>query len=250
MPVFYNHIKPELSTWALDQPLFYTASAPLVGAHVNISPKGLPSSTFTIFDPTHAAYIDATGSGAETISHVYENGRVTIMFCSFEKSPRIMRFFCKGKVVEWDSPEFEKTLERMGKTRIEGARAIIMLDVFKVQTSCGYGVPRLSTRDGKTADEEKRGAFEDRETLGHWASKKVEANELMTYQGEWNADSLDGLTGLRSARRERGERLWLTDAMATFRRIRSQKEAVIAGFLIAVFLNLLRLSVQYLIPPP
>lgn len=118
---------------ALNQQVFFTASAPLTGKHINISPKGLPSATFSIFDPNHAAYVDATGSGSETISHVYENGRITIMFCSFARSPRIMRFFCTGKVVEWDSPHFEGVLRRMGKVRIEGARAVILLDVFKVR---------------------------------------------------------------------------------------------------------------------
>ena len=117
---------------ALSQQVFFTASAPLTGRHVNISPKGLPSSTFSIFDPNHAAYVDATGSGSETISHVYENGRITIMFCSFATSPRILRFFCTGEVIEWDDGRFEGLLRKMGKERIEGARAVILLDVFKV----------------------------------------------------------------------------------------------------------------------
>lgn len=99
---------------------------------MNLSPKGLPSATFSIFDPNHAAYVDGTGSGSETISHLYENGRITIMFCSFTKSPRIMRFFCTGKVVEWDSPGFEPLLRKMGKEAIKGARAVISLDVWKV----------------------------------------------------------------------------------------------------------------------
>src|SRR3954452_12005867 len=117
MPKFYDSIPDHLADWASKQPVFFTASAPLVGKHVNISPKGLPSATFTIFSPNTAAYVDATGSGAETISHLYENGRVTIMFCSFGESPRIMRFFCKGRVVEWDRPEFESLLSKMGKKR-------------------------------------------------------------------------------------------------------------------------------------
>ena len=132
MVQFFDSISPALSEWALRQPIFFTASAPLVGKHINISPKGLPSTTFTIFDGNHAAYVDATGSGAETISHIYENGRVTIMFCSFETSPRIMRFFCTGKVVEWDEPAFEPLLAKMGGKRVEGARAVILLNVWKV----------------------------------------------------------------------------------------------------------------------
>ena len=132
MAIFYDLITDDLREWALKQQIFYTASAPLVGRHVNISPKGLPSATFTIFDGNHAAYVDTTGSGSETISHVYENGRVTIMFCSFGASPRIMRFFCHGRVVEWDQPEFKPLLKRMGKENVPGARAIILLDVWKV----------------------------------------------------------------------------------------------------------------------
>lgn len=132
MPKFYESISDDLAEWAMKQPVFFTASAPLTGRHINISPKGLPSSTFSILSPNTAAYVDATGSGSETISHVYENGRVTIMFCSFGVTPRIMRFFCTGRVIEWDQPEFETVLARMGKKRIDGARAIIYLDVFKV----------------------------------------------------------------------------------------------------------------------
>jgi len=88
---YYDSISDELRDWALQHQVFFVASAPLAGKHVNVSPKGLPASTLTVFDPNHVGYIDATGSGIETSSHMYENGRATIMFCSFDKSPRIMR---------------------------------------------------------------------------------------------------------------------------------------------------------------
>lgn len=132
MPKFFDCLSDELRDWALEQQVFFTASAPTVGRHINISPKGLPSTTFTVFDPNHAGYVDAAGSGAETISHVYENGRVTIMFCSFDQQPRIMRLYCTGKVVEYTSPEFNIELKRMGKTNFDGARAVILLEIFKV----------------------------------------------------------------------------------------------------------------------
>ncbi|KAL8661293.1 MAG: hypothetical protein Q9202_005718 [Teloschistes flavicans] len=74
MVQFWDAIPDHLAEWALSQSIFFTASAPLTGSHVNISPKGLPSATFTIFSPNSAAYIDATGSGSETVSHIYENG--------------------------------------------------------------------------------------------------------------------------------------------------------------------------------
>ncbi|CAM6102778.1 unnamed protein product [Calypogeia fissa] len=245
MPQFYDSINEELQEWALKQSVFFTASAPLAGKHVNLSPKGLPASSFSILSPNQAAYIDATGSGSETIAHLYENGRITIMFCSFDAGPRILRFFCTGKVVEWNQQEFEILLTKVGDNkRIAGARAVILLDVFKVQTSCGFGVPRLSIRklDDKMGDIafDKEGenenwvaGFEDRETLGHWASKKVEKKQLQAYQQEWNSDSLDGLTGLRAARRGRGDILWYTDLRASLRRILAQREAVAFGFCVA-----------------
>lgn len=127
----YDAIPVDLQEWALEQQVFFVASAPLTGRHVNLSPKGLPSTTLTIFDPNHVGYVDATGSGVETISHVYENGRATIMFCSFGKGPKIMRWFCKGKVIEWNDPDFGKWVGRMGKKGIVGARAIIVLNVWK-----------------------------------------------------------------------------------------------------------------------
>lgn len=100
-----------------------------------LSSKGCCSTT-----PTDAANIcQWYRLGSETISHIYENGRVTIMFCSFGKLPRIMRLFCKGSVVEWDSPRFEPLLKEMGKERIEGARAVLLLDVWKVSVAFGLG---------------------------------------------------------------------------------------------------------------
>jgi hypothetical protein len=237
MVAFFDTISDDLRDWALKQSVFFVASAPLAGMHINLSPKGVPSASFSILGPNQAAYVDATGSGNETISHVYENGRVTLMFCSFDVSPRILRFFCRGKVVEWDQPAFETTWKKMGISKpVDGARAIILLDVFKVQTSCGFGVPRHA-KVKLGGDEEKWVAgFEDRETLGHWASKRIEANTLHKYQKEWNYDSLDGLTGLRVAMRDKGEVLWIKELQASFRRIMAQREALAIGFILAIIL--------------
>ncbi|KAL4863093.1 hypothetical protein BDV12DRAFT_189920 [Aspergillus spectabilis] len=208
MPKFYSSISPELRDWALNQKVFFTASAPLRGRHINVSPKGLPDASFAILGPNEAAYVDSTGSGSETISHLRENGRITILFCSFDAAPRILRFFCTGNVIEWSEPRFDGYLERMGGKKLVGARAIIRLDVFKVQTSCGYGVPQLSlTFDSET--NEPKPYFKDRETLTNWASKKVEAGDMRAYQGEWNTRSLDGLPGLRTALQDKGQILTL-----------------------------------------
>jgi hypothetical protein len=128
----YESIEPQHEEWIMKQMVFFTGSAPLTGKHVNISPKGLPASSFSILSPNLCAYIDATGSGVETISHVHENGRVTIMFCSFSAAPQIMRLFCTARVVEWDEPDFGSWLKRMGEKKVTAMRAVIILDVFKV----------------------------------------------------------------------------------------------------------------------
>ncbi|TVY42744.1 Pyridoxamine 5'-phosphate oxidase family protein [Lachnellula subtilissima] len=168
-----------------------------------------------------------------------KNGRVTIMFCSFGASPRIMRFFCTGRVVEWDQAEFESLLRRMGKKRVDGARAVIMLTVWKVQTSCGYGVPRIREGEMDVEKGKEEDAFQDRDTLGHWAGKKVERNEMGEYQMKNNARNLDGLPGLRTARRDAGERFWVEDARAKVGLIMSQKEAFVSGVFIGVLIALL-----------
>ncbi|APA15522.1 hypothetical protein SS1G_13473 [Sclerotinia sclerotiorum 1980 UF-70] len=202
MVQYFPSINPEFADWAIAQPVFFTASAPRLGRHVNVSPKGLLEATFTILGPNSCAYIDATGSGIETISHIYENGRVTIMFCSFTSTPRIMRFFCTGHVIEWNTPQFSSLLSKMGKTKVDGARAIILLDVWKVQTSCGYGVPILTPLSTQI-ENPSQGPWTNRQTLGHWASQKVAKSEMQDYQVLNNSYSLDALPGLKSARNQR-----------------------------------------------
>ncbi|KFY46167.1 hypothetical protein V494_00574 [Pseudogymnoascus sp. VKM F-4513 (FW-928)] len=249
---FYDSISPELSQWALAQWVFFTASAPTSGKHINVSPKGLPSSSLAILSPNQIAYVDATGSGSETIAHIYENGRVTVMFCSFDAAPRIMRFFCTGRVIEWDDREFEPWLAKMGGKKVLGARAVIVLDVFKVQTSCGFGVPKLVKITGSAeGDEEKKEegtvceyGFESRETMSLWTKKKMEKNALFEYQQNNNYDSLDGLTGLKSARRDRGETMLVTDAKAWIRKVWGQKDAMLVGFLLAHLIYVAILAVQ------
>ena len=135
MVKFYDSIEPNLEEWALSQAVFFVATAPLSGRHVNLSPKGLPSSSFSVLNPNFCGYVDANGSGNETISHILENGRATVMFCSFEAAPRIMRLFCTGRVVEWNERGFDGWLRRMGDKDVPGARAVILLHVFKVQAS-------------------------------------------------------------------------------------------------------------------
>lgn len=257
MVQFFDSLSDSLRDWALNQQVFFVASAARFGKHVNVSPKGLPASTFTVLDPNTACYIDATGSGAETIAHLYETKRATIMFCSFDKSPRIMRFFCTGEVIEFDQPRYHDLLKKMGKDHVDGARAVILLHIFKVseiacfaressadnhqvQTSCGYGVPWLKELDDLEArNEGHRAKLEDRKTLGHWASKQVEDGAMEKYRAKNNARSLDNTAGLAAARRTNGELLWFEDMKLYLRRVSQQWDAVLIGVLIAFAIMLI-----------
>ena len=92
-------IKPDLAEWWQAQPLFFVATAPSGdGGHVNCSPKGLD--TLRILSPTRVAYLDLTGSGIETIAHLRDNGRITLMACAFAGAPRISRIYGAGTVHE------------------------------------------------------------------------------------------------------------------------------------------------------
>ncbi|XXG97310.1 hypothetical protein Hte_003606 [Hypoxylon texense] len=136
--VAFSHSLPDsLRTWALAQPVFFIASAPAHNQHINLSPKGSANANFTVVSPNQCAYVDRMGSGCEAIA----NGRATLLFCSFDASPRILRLFCRGRVIEWNNPEFELFLAKMKLPKVDAARVIIVLDIFKVQTSCEHGVP-------------------------------------------------------------------------------------------------------------
>ncbi|KAI1780883.1 pyridoxamine phosphate oxidase [Hypoxylon cercidicola] len=250
--VAFSHSLPEnLRAWALSQPVFFVASAPKHGQHINVSPKGYTNANFAIINPNQCAYVDRTGSGCETIAHIYENGRATLMFCSFGSSPRIMRLFCRGRVIEWNNPEFEPFLKKLKLQKVDAARAIIVLDIFKVQTSCGYGVPKVrKTVSDTTFDEKSKNddlekqdigvaGFEERSTLQFFNNKREREGTVQKYQGEMNTHSLDGLPGLRSARRDVGEHLLLGDAKNFLQRVLAQREGVTLGFLLAVGLYFL-----------
>jgi hypothetical protein len=164
------------------QQMFFVATAPLSGGgRVNLSPKGLD--TFRVLSPLLVGYADYTGSGVETIAHIRENGRLTIMFCAFAGAPNIVRLYGKGRVVESAEAEFDEFLPRFGP--VATVRSIILLDITRITDSCGWGVP-LYQYQGQ------------REQLVKSAETKG-ADGLATYQKKRNAASIDGLPGLRSA---------------------------------------------------
>ncbi|KAI9158308.1 pyridoxamine phosphate oxidase family protein [Paramyrothecium foliicola] len=252
----YSSLSDDLAQWAQRQPIFFTGSAPTHGAHINVSPKGLTDSHFAVLGPNQCAYIDRTGSGCETISHAYENGRLCLMFTSFGPSPRIMRLFCRASVVEWDQPQFNSLVRQIAKGKREafdGARAVIVCDIWQVQTSCGYGVPRvkqsfyaLKDDDAENADEAIRQkddaatdelvVFEERPTLDRHAVSYAGEKKMVAYHKKVNFDSLDGLPGLISARRAVGQRLWLVDIQTKLQRLWAEREAMAFGALLAVLL--------------
>ncbi|KZT58136.1 hypothetical protein CALCODRAFT_433166 [Calocera cornea HHB12733] len=237
MPTYYPSIPQDLAEWAMKQPLFWTASAPRAGQHINLSPKGY--ATFTVLAPNLAAYLDHTGSGAETAAHLYENGRITIAWASFDKSPRIMRLWCRGTVVELGSRKFEDVLGKMREVQkrlgmelgygesLDGVRAIMLLEVFRCGTSCGYGVPVFE------------GSFAERPTMDRFSTKLTERGELGKYRTDWNVRSHDGCVGLREARRAKGEWLIVGDLAAWIKMMWGLRDAVLVGIVLGVLSMLL-----------
>jgi hypothetical protein len=173
----YAEITAELAAWVGGQPVFFVASAPLsAGGHVNVSPKGLDC--LRILGPHRVAYLDLTGSGAETVAHVRENGRIVLMFCAFTGPPKIVRFHGSAAVVLPGSSRWKQL--RGAFPEYLGARAIIDVEVTRVSDSCGYGVPQFS------------GPVQ-REALQGWARTKDASQGLVPYRKEKNAHSIDGL---------------------------------------------------------
>ncbi|KAF2131275.1 hypothetical protein P153DRAFT_191624 [Dothidotthia symphoricarpi CBS 119687] len=249
MVKFHDSLDQSHVEFITSQPLFFVASAPWAGSHINISPKAHPSKTFSILGPNTVAYLDATGSGCETISHVYENGRVTLMFSSFGPSPKIIRLYCTGRVIEkWDQYYQElrakMATENGDEVDFTGARAVIVLRIKKVQTSCGFALPADGIEGDATAfaDHEHSHSHDDvsrpRETLEVWSRKKLEKQEMADYQKNMNHRSLDGLPGLMSARRTRDENFAVEDTKAWLRKVNKQQDAVALGIGFGVLLML------------
>ena len=175
----FSEIDDALRRFVEKQHVFFVATAPTgIHGHVNCSPKGLDS--LRILGPRSVAYLDYAGSGAETIAHVRENGRIVIMLCAFEGAPKIVRFHGRGEVLEPDHAEFATLLELFEPG--PGVRSIIRIEVDRIIDSCGYGVPVMP--------------FErERTQLAAWAEKKGESG-LETYKRERNAVSIDGIPAL------------------------------------------------------
>ncbi|HET9897016.1 MAG TPA: pyridoxamine 5'-phosphate oxidase family protein [Streptosporangiaceae bacterium] len=203
MATVYSELDDKLINFITSQPMFFVATAPCLdesgtGGHVNVSPKGYRD-TFAILDQLTVAYLDLTGSGAETIAHLRQNGRITIMFCSFERVPKILRLYGTGVAVlpgdsSWpayssyfpvadDDCAGDEGARGFGTGMDRGSRrAIIVVSIDRISDSCGYAVPVMDL-------------VEERDLLVRWTERRS-AEDLVDYRIKHNSVSVDGLPSL------------------------------------------------------
>ena len=179
MATAYESITDAMADFVDRQHVFFVATAPSGGeGRVNLSPKGLDS--FRILGPNRVAYLDLTGSGAETIAHVRQNGRITFMFCAFDGKPDIIRFYGQGQVNRPGDAVFTELQPLFGERK--GVRSIITADIDRASSSCGFAVPKMDF-------------VADRDTLTKWTANKT-ADDLADYWAEKNTTSIDGLPAI------------------------------------------------------
>ena len=175
MAKFYTRLDEGLQSFIGEQKMFFTATAPVEG-RINLSPKGMD--TFRCLDGgRRVAYLDLTGSGNETAAHLSENGRMTVMLCSFSERPLILRIYGRGRVVRPGDGEWAAL--RPHFPELPGERQIVLLEVESAQTSCGFAVPVYELK-------------EERQMLVEWTLKKGE-DGIRDYRREKNRVSIDGL---------------------------------------------------------
>ncbi len=178
MSSWYKEITPELKEFIAAQKVFFVATAPTEG-RINLSPKGMD--TFRVLSAKRAIYLDITGSGNETAAHLLDNGRITVMFCSFDKTARIARLYGHGRAIHPHDSNWLEYLPMFPPER--GVRQIMEIEVESAMTSCGYGVPWMEN-------------LRERDTLRKYWEKRDERS-LTNYQHGENQRSIDGLpTGL------------------------------------------------------
>lgn len=179
MGKIYDTIDDRLAEFIGQQKMYFVATAPSGDeGHVNLSPKGYDS--FAILGPNKVAYADLGGSGIETVAHLRQNGRITIMFCAFEGPANILRLYGQGSVIQHDEPGFDEAMASF--PTIERARNVIVVEVSRISDSCGWGIPFYSYEG-------------ERDQLSRWVVKKPE-EEWWDNRLTKNQESIDGLPGL------------------------------------------------------
>jgi hypothetical protein len=175
----FSGLDESLREFIDSQAMFFVATAPSEGGRINLSPKGYRD-TFAVLDEHTVAYLDLFGSGAETIAHLRENGRITLMFCSFTRNSRILRLFGTGRVVRPDDAEFPGLLAHFGDQHA-GIRAAIVIDVQRIADACGYAVPYYELVDERPVLDKAHATATD---------------EKFASLAERNRHSIDGLPAL------------------------------------------------------
>jgi hypothetical protein len=176
MAKFFDNILEQHKAFIEKQKMFFVSTAPLSAeGHVNLSPKGIDS--FRVLSPNSVAYMDIIGSGNETSAHILENGRITLMFCAFEGPPNILRLYGSGRTVLPDDADWAQ-LSSLFELQL-ATRQIIVAEISKVQTSCGFSVPLYEYMG-------------ERDHAQKWADNKG-AEGLEAYKMEKNRVSMDGL---------------------------------------------------------
>jgi hypothetical protein len=183
----YDAIDASLERWLNKQPMFFVATAPDdAEGHINLSPKGIDG-TFRILGPTTVAYVDVVGSGAETVAHLRENGRIVLMFCAFTGPPRIVRLHGEGRLVAPNDLEFAALLNGFPLSEEMRAlvRGIVVVEASRISDSCGFGVPHMDL-------------VAERDQLIRWSEQKA-AKQGPTWKARYmaanNVASIDGLPG-------------------------------------------------------
>lgn len=175
----FDQISDRLAAFIAAQHVFFVATAAR-GGRVNVSPKGLDS--LRVLGPNRVVWLNGTGSGNESAAHLLDVNRMTLMFCSFERKPLILRLYGTAAEIQPDHPAWDECSRLFGP--MPGARQVFDMTVDLVQTSCGYGVPLMEYID-------------DRPLMAQWAEKKG-PDGLTAYHREKNLTSIDGYpTGLR-----------------------------------------------------
>ena len=173
-------IDAALAAFVAEQRVFFVATAPSGdGGHVNCSPKG---GRLHVLGAREVAYVDRVGSGAETIAHLRQNGRIVVMLCAFTGPPRIVRLHGRGTVIEPGDAAFAPLFAGLGEEAL-GVRSIVRVTVERIANSCGFGVPRYRLEG-------------ERDDMATWCAKKGQGG-LRSYVRDKNATSIDGLPAVR-----------------------------------------------------
>lgn len=166
-------ISADLQRFIERQHIFFVGTAMAEG-RVNVSPKGMD--TFKVMGPNRVVWLNLTGSGNETATHILRNDRMTIMFCSFDKKPLILRLYGNARIYHEQDQSYLDLITEFPE--FLGARQIIDMTVDLVQTSCGYAVPKMDFK-------------EERSQLDAWALNRGK-DRIRDYWQEFNTVSLDG----------------------------------------------------------